>query len=623
MDRERNFPRLRLGRDWGRRLRRARSRDERGAVGVFVAVILVPVLLMMSAFVVDIGVQRVARVDMQSLADVVAMDLAWELDGDTASSLEPVMATRAAESLARNGGTVGSLDEPPVLEPVLGQIVDGFFVPVSGSEVPTAVRVTASTDVAFAFAGITGVLGGDVSRSAVATASSGACFRLGSFAAALNSGDSALAGVFESLMGDALGVNLKAIGYQGLATAFVNLDALAIELGAGTIDALVSQGNISVAGLLSASSRVLSNQGDTAAAATMGTIAARVTAGLTMSVGDLVTIGDGSTVSGSINALDLVGSAGLAATSEVANGNNFLDTGVVWSDPWLSKGDVKLSVIEAPQQACGRPGGGVTARTAQVDLETNLALELSGEKISGLDVRTSDGTNKSNIKVRATVASATGTLSGMKCGAGTAADPEEIRVRVNSQGTSASIDVAFLLQGEISTNGILSAAYLNSLNLGALASVSLDLNLSVEAGAVLATGPRYATGETIYRVPPRNYFDPEPSLDSGEAVSIPAPSDVEFAASSTARLKVKLPLVPATYINLSTAPGSELGQWLYGDLADTVLNGNNRIGISLANAVENVNKALDPVSALLGLRVNGSDVFGVPRPACGLPRLVG
>jgi hypothetical protein len=617
LDRERIFPRLRHGRDWGRSVRRTPRRDERGAVGIFVAVIMVPVLLMTAAFTVDLGVQRVARVDMQSLADVVALDLAWELDGSTAASLEPLMQTRAAASLARNSGTVGSIDGDPILEPVLGQMVDGVFVAVSGSEVPTAVRVTASTDVAFAFAGITGVAGGDVTRSAISTASSGACFRLGSFAAALSTGDSALNGVFESLMQDALGVNLKAIGYQGLATSYVGLDALAIELGAGTVDALVSQGNISVASLLSASSRVLSNQGDTAAAAAMGTIATRVTAGLTLNFGDLLSIGDGSSVSSSINALDLLGSAGFAVGTEVANGNNFLDTGVVWSDPWLSKGDVKLSVIEAPQQACGRPGGGVTARTAQIELETNLALELSGEKISGLDVRTSDGTNKSNIQVRAVVASATGTLTGMRCGSGTDSSPEEIRVRVDSQGTSASIAVDFLLQGEISTNGILSAAFLSSLNLDPLATVSLDLNLAVEAGAVLATGPQSATGETVYRVPPRNYFDPEPSLGSGDAVSIPAPSDVDFAAASTARLKVKLPLLPATYIDLT------LDQLNLSGIVNDVLNGNNRVAISLANAVENVNEALEPVSALLGLKLNGSDLFGVPRPACGLPRLVG
>ena len=56
-----------------------RRRDERGAVAVLTAALLTA-LVVMAAFVVDIGMQRVARRDMQALADVVALDLSRELD---------------------------------------------------------------------------------------------------------------------------------------------------------------------------------------------------------------------------------------------------------------------------------------------------------------------------------------------------------------------------------------------------------------------------------------------------------------------------------------------------------------------------------------------------------------
>lgn len=601
-----------------------RKKDERGAIAVFTAFVLV-IVLGLAAFVVDIGMQRVVRADMQAIADVVALDLSRELDGRSVDELTSVMQAQSELSLDRN---TSSLGERPELAIALGQVTDlGVFTAVAGAAVPNAVRVVAEGSVAFAFSGVTGVAEGDADRAAIASASSGACFRLGSYAAALNTGDSAVASVFESMMGDALGVNLKAIGYMGLADAYVDLGLLATELGVGTVDALVADSSISVVNVLTASAAVLNRQGDVQAGAIMGSIAAKVTSTLQMNVGDILAVGDGSAISSSINALDLLGSAGFSASNVVANGNNFLDTGVLWSDPWLSKGDVKLSVIEPPQQACGSPQNAPTARTSQVELDTNLSFEV-GDEIAGLDALTRNGDPKATIQALATIAGATGVLTGMACGDGTTGDPEEFRVRVDSQAVSASITVAFRLAGTISADGIVPLSLSKSLLsaaelLAGIASVTVTLDINVEAGAEFGTTPVVGSGDTVYSVPPLAYGDPQPSVDSGQPVSIPTPTDTTLDVSTmTAKVTIDLlgRLLPDKVVTLNAL---QIGQLNLDSIRSAVLGTTNRVSTSLTNVVTNVNTALVPLSHLLGLSFGGSDVFGVPHPACGQPRLVG
>jgi len=94
-------------------LRHRAQRNDRGAVAAAISVLMAFVLLAIAAFAVDIGMQRVARRDMQALADIVALDLAREIDGRTQSQLaaegsmtNPASALRA--SLGRNSDTVGN-----------------------------------------------------------------------------------------------------------------------------------------------------------------------------------------------------------------------------------------------------------------------------------------------------------------------------------------------------------------------------------------------------------------------------------------------------------------------------------------------------------------------------------
>lgn len=581
---------------------------ERGAVTLIIAVVVV-VLMLSAAFTIDLGLQRVARADAQALADVVAMDLSRELDGRSVDQLLPVMATESAASLARNESVIGDIE--PQLEIELGIVQpDGDFVPIA-TGVPTAVRVSADVAVAMAFGGFTGHDQGEAERQAVSQAASGACFRLGSFAAAIATGDSAVAGVFEALMADpdALGANLSAVGYQGLVTTYVNIADLAVEMGFGTVDALLSQGNVSVANLISASARALDTEGKSAAeiataAGILGAIAARIQADTTANIGELLDVGGGAAATSKINALDLVGGAGLAASTEstIANQNNLLHTGVKWSEPHTSQGDIELSVIEPPRQACG-PIGSANASTGQLELATTIGFNLPN-KILGLDLSAIDhaGT-QTQVTIGATLAGAQARLTGMRCG-----PVEEIRTVVDTRLTRVAISMPFRMRGSIDAAGILPTNLFPPLTPTRL--VGLDLDLQFLHAATLETVASPGTGETTYAVPPHDYTDPQPSAGAAGLVAVQQPS---LQLSATSRAWITVSGVRTVAVNISVLNLS------------SILNAitTSVVGESTFAVVENVNEAIVPLSKLLGMRFAGADLYGVPRPLCGLPRLVG
>ena len=235
---------------------RAHVRDEHGAVLVFVAAMAL-VLMMIGAFAVDLGLQRVARRDMQALADVISLDLARQLDGRTAGAIGGLQ-TLAERSRDRNSGAIGT--GPAHVAPVLGTVdARGVFTPVSSpGQVPTAVRVVATTAVDFAFA--VGV--GDASRAAVATSASTACFSVGSYAARLRAGNAQLLTALNSVFGG----NVDLASYQGLGSTQVSLADLAAELGAVKTDEIADIRGIRVRDFYLALGRVLTRQGATAEA---------------------------------------------------------------------------------------------------------------------------------------------------------------------------------------------------------------------------------------------------------------------------------------------------------------------------------------------------------------------
>lgn len=624
----------------GLRRRWSRPREEDGAVALLVG-LMSTVLVVVAAFAVDLGMQRVVRSDMQALADTVALDVARLLDGRTAAEiragdlrhdpLDEVVAASVARNQSSLGDVVGveatlvSLTTDHLGAVVAMTDASGDPLPVADNVVPDAVAVRAEGEVDFAFSAGTG----GASRSSIANAATFACFRIGSFAAALDTGGSPVAEVFEAVIKDALGLNLSAIGYEGLLTTTVDLGDLATELGVGTVEELASLNNLEVADLVAAYARVLGNDGNTAAQTEVAQMAQNITSTLTLDAGEVLTTGAGSVLQGRVNIIDLLGSAALAVATQVSNSNNFLDTGVAWATPHVAQGNIELTAIEPPQQACGVVG--TQAHTAQVEFNAALAFNLPnslnlGGGVGSLSVSIpNDTTSKAGtITVSASLAGATGTLQSATCGSGTVEDPDGIHVSVDTGLLTTNVSLPFRLRGTLDTDGtsIIPGTLLGSLVnglfgvVGSLASVELTLDLQATNSASLATPPSVATGPTSYWVPPRDYTDVEPT-GAGGPVAVPTPSVTVDLSQSSASVRI-------TVLGISRTTTLSLAQLQGLDLT-TILNAatSSVIGTSSASVVTNVNRAISPVSTLLGIRTAGADLLGVSAPECGLPSLVG
>lgn len=425
-------------------------RDERGSI-LPMTVLLVVIIITFTAFAVDLGMQRVTRSDMQALSNVVALDLARDMSGRTAAQIEadPDWALAKNRSVERNKWTVGSA---PVVTPILGRLdkTTGIFSPVAASQVPTAVKVIAGSKVDFTF--VEG--SGSASRSAIATVNPGVCFSVGSFAAALNTNESALNGI----LGGILGVDdLKLLSSGGIASVqnlSVPLLGIATKLGVGTADELIGIPNLTVAGFLAATASVVNSQGETAGASLLDAIVVKLQAlpAKPLNLGKILSLaaGDNSALDLNVNVLDL-----LTGALFVANGENFISVpGLVLNVPGLTNVSSKIKIIEPPKIACG---AGATAKSSQVDVELNAKV---GGVVSGL--------SKASFRLNLSVASATGTLTAVKCG--TAAP-----------GGSATIDVTTALVKDL-------LMHLDLSLLGGLFGSLLSVGADVTSGSV-GSGP--------------------------------------------------------------------------------------------------------------------------------------
>lgn len=394
------------------RVRRAHG-DERGAVAVLMGIGITFVLVIVAAFAVDLGLQRAARRDMQALADVVALDLARNLDGRTAGALASVMNTEMAKSIDRNGKTVGAA---PDLDWDLGKFKDAVFTPVSStSEVPNAVRVTANTTVDFALGDVTGMATGDAHRTAIAQSEGGACYTLGSYAARVNTGASPILGPLLGALGS--NINVSAIDYNGLANANVKLlDLLGVGVGAGTLESLV-QGNqlLSLGDFYLATANVLAQNGQAAFVSVLQAMAVGVD-DVMLNAGDLIDLGTtGSNgLDADVNLLDLVTAAASAATGENAL---TVPQASVNLGPLANVG-VNLTAIEAPRLACGRKNDTSSqAKSTQVTVNLSARALNLNLLLAGTDVQLSGSVN---------VAQATGQLTDVRC------DPTGITIQVTN-----------------------------------------------------------------------------------------------------------------------------------------------------------------------------------------------
>ena len=589
--------------------------------------VVVPVLVLVAALCVDIGMQRVARSDMQSVADVAALDMARVL----ATTAPGTAAWRDAlrHSLERNAGTVGRPPASPGADWVCtarlcarataGWVdTDNVFRagPPSAGAAYNGVQVESAAVVGFAFTDG----GGGAVRTAVARSESSACFDLGSYAAALSTADSTLLAPLGELLG--LDASLGLVSYQGLAAAEVTLAGIAAAPTIGTPQALLDPSGVTVGTLIGATIFALQH-GDhvsstraTAAVDALNllrtTPALGIDLGRRIPIGDLVgvDVGDTAALGAELDVLDLIGGA-LA----LSNGTHLLDSSHAVMVPGIGALEVGLTAIQGTRRMCGRPDdpGRIAEQsqlTANVDADVPVPIDAAAAGVVGSSSLAVSG----HVRISGGVGNARAQLvsapSPPRCGSGTQADPDTYHVRV--WGGLLGIRATATL----TVDGAATVAPLD----GLVASVEVKFHdLRVLAGAG-NSGTSTASQTLTVRVP-QNASNASPP-------GVPVPTGQPVQALTPPALDTS-PLSGSVEVRTRLVGGLLPGPWARVDLDDPYVQ---RVlaGVMapldtavLQPAVDAVNGLLVPLSRLLGIRVPGADVYGVARPACDQPRLAG
>ncbi|MGK2949525.1 MAG: pilus assembly protein TadG-related protein [Acidimicrobiales bacterium] len=356
--------------------------EDRGATLPFVALIL-PVLIVMTAFAVDLGRQRSDRRSAQAAADVVAIDMVRIIDDRSVADIyaDPATQDSLTASAARNGFTNATLS--PASGPRITAIEWGTisavnnefgaldpFDPGQQTIVPDAVRITAADVTDYLFQPGSG----SVERTAVAQASDRkeAWFQVGSFLAGVNPASNTVIGTVLSQV--VPGAEL--LSYNGLVGADLTLGQLeagleAVSPGAG-LDTPISYRDL----VLASATALQAEGGNTAAVDLLNGMAGTASTVEQITLGDLVSAqaaGGSPAASATYDVLGLLtGGAFLIdgdhAVSIPATNVNVVGVGDV---------DMSLQVIERPQ--IGGPNEGARASTGQFNLtlDTNLGVSTS------------------------------------------------------------------------------------------------------------------------------------------------------------------------------------------------------------------------------------------------------
>jgi uncharacterized membrane protein len=586
-----------------------RVRNEQGVVAVVMALVICFVMVPLAALAVDIGMQRVARRDMQSLADVVALDLSRQLTGGTLSSYsQSALQTVANASRDRNATTIGQASDGKkadvsfqlgTTDPTKYGQSDYFTTMTATNGVPTAVRVTANTTVDFGLANALpggGIGSGGASRSAIANAALQACMMMDSYAAALNTGDSAVLGPLNNLLGTS--INTQVLSSSGILTA--NLDVLSFlgvlqtQLGVGGFDQVLSS-HVSAAQILTAEVAALNAQGASAAAqALQSQIGVHIPAGTQIAVSDLIGVTQGGTsgLGATLNPFDLAAAAvqlanGTAPVTLSASGGNLIGLSVA------------ATVGSRPTRVCLGDGKRTMGQTSvQANAKLDTAGTLAGTVTSLVNGLTGLLGN--------TLCLVSGLLGGSCYGAPTLSD---VTLNANLSLAQAS--------GTVTDVKCSDKTYIAALEQSKLAPANIVLSFTV------------TMKHTFYKG--LGIVDHVETLTSTVTTTISTDTPADKATSD------KL-YVPDDYAKGKAGPS--------GDLSVTSLNVQtgvtgdieliNKLG-GLVNTVNNllitpllsttVTPLLNTLTAtlknLVGLTIAGSNYTPLPTPSCGTPKLIG
>lgn len=382
--------------------RRRRRREERGAI-LLMAVPGLILALVCTALSVDIGRQVFEKRSDQSVADAAALDASR----DPANAL-----TRAQASALRNGFNPAA---PGHVLTVQRGTLDSNKV-FTAAAAGTAVLVTVSSHLDYVFAP------GERTLTARAVAVMGggkeAGFKIGTTLASLDTTKSPL---LNAVLGKWIGGTADVVGWQGLVSSRVKLDALRQQLelaDVGVQFATAEQllaADVTLAKLATATAAVLTAKGDTNAALFAGPsgIIAQMTNAATFKLGDMIGVASGSEASAlatEFNAFSL-----LTGSAMVANGSNAISVpniGITIAN--VGTTSLSLKVVEAAKWYVGPDATINTAvphrTTGQVQLTLTPTLNIP-ITVAGLTAVTVTG----SLPVALTAAGADATLTTITC----------------------------------------------------------------------------------------------------------------------------------------------------------------------------------------------------------------
>lgn len=356
---------------------RNRAGEERGAVLVVTAVAMVA-MIGATALAVDVGQVTNNNRTLQAKADVIAMDAGRAVSGGTAASLSGAsgaVVTAVQGSATRNDipfakltvdlGTLSGTTFTLIATPVL----NGAIQTVTSTSVPSAVRVTASGTVNFAFQKGSNT----TNRAATAVRQATGGFSIGSWLASVPAGGD---GVLNALFGDAF--HLNAVSYNGLVNADVTLEQIGLHMPVTVLSPtqLLST-SVSIYDFMLASIAALNAQGNTAAVNVLNSMIANASLTGTVQLGEFIDVASGAesaAATASVNLLQLLTASAFVLEKESGHALTIPTTTV--SVPGVASVTASATIIEPPRYYFGAAGG-PTIDTAQVRLSINPVINLT------------------------------------------------------------------------------------------------------------------------------------------------------------------------------------------------------------------------------------------------------
>jgi hypothetical protein len=570
--------------------------------------------------------QRVARRDAQAVADVVSLDMARRLGAGVTPT--DSMATDSAERSSGQTGRDAAVHVftgyiPAAATHVSDQTLgcgsspyNTYFTQPTATNPANAVLVTAGSTVDFSLRPGSGA----VCRSAIAQTDATACYQLGSWAAKVNTGDSALL----AQLNDVFGLNLTLAGYQGLAGANVTLAQLASTTQFGSTTALLAN-QTTYGNLVAATVAALSSQSPANAAA-IGVLGSFTNVGANtpkITLGDILGVGptDTAALATKMNVLDLLAGALLVAENTQTNDNGTVGHAVYIPNLWANVAGTgntigtTLAVTEGAFLRCGRPNTEAThGTTAQIRgaVKFNLIQSSSLNLGGGNTLQTEAATGSFDLNAAKADAQMVSPPA-VHCGTG-AADPTTFSVNVATALASAGLSI------DVPVSGSVKVAYLSALGIP-LGTITVALNFKVHLEMSTTVGASSARADL--KIPPN---DTTPVSVGGAPLSLTGLALMPTIDASTFTAKVTAGLLGiisvGTQLSLDASSLTSVLNGVLSNLTNTA-DSTSFASKTLLPLASNIDAGiLGPLSKGLGIRLGGADVYGIGA-TCNVPVLRG